>query len=201
MSNLTATQRRTTQQAGSSAKTAPDTLSDSLSDPLASAGAVQMMDGPVQKTEEEEELQMKVDPLQADAGDVSVPEVASAGLEGSGGAVPFADQIQQSFGSHDISGVKAHTGSRASKANEKIGGKAYAKGDQIAFKGTPDLHTTAHEVAHTVQQKAGLSLPGNVGSRGDRHEVHADKVADAVVAGKSAEPLLNEYGVSPKRDH
>jgi hypothetical protein len=33
------------------------------------------------------------------------------------------------------------------------------------------------------------------------HEKHADAVADAVVAGKSAEPLLDEYGVSAKRDH
>lgn len=43
-----------------------------------------------------------------------------------------------------------------------------------------------------VQQQAGVSLSGGVGKAGDAYEQHADKVADAVVAGKSAEPILAE---------
>jgi hypothetical protein len=38
-----------------------------------------------------------------------------------------------------------------------------------------------------------VSLKGDVGQEGDAHEQHADAVADAVVAGKSAEPLLDSY--------
>ncbi|MCA9515409.1 MAG: hypothetical protein KC635_10730, partial [Myxococcales bacterium] len=49
-----------------------------------------------------------------------------------------------------------------------------------------------HEAAHVVQQRAGVSLSGGVGAVGDRYEQHADAVADAVVAGKDAAPILNE---------
>lgn len=112
--------------------------------------------------------------------------------------MPFASQIQHSFGRHDISGVKAHTGGSATRANEQMGSQAYASGDAVAFKGTPDLHTAAHEAAHTVQQKGGVQLKGGIGQSGDKYETHADAVADAVVQGKSAEGLLNLYsGNSP----
>src|SRR5262249_26051004 len=74
-----------------------------------------------------------------------------------------------------------------------IGAQAYAKGSRVAFRSSPDLHTAAHEAAHVVQQQAGVHLKGGVGEAGDRHEQHADAVADAVVAGRSAAPLLAEY--------
>jgi len=38
-----------------------------------------------------------------------------------------------------------------------------------------------------------IQLSGGVGQAGDSYEQHADKVADAVVAGKSAEPLLDPF--------
>ena len=105
--------------------------------------------------------------------------------------MPHLGAIQQSFGSHDASSIQAHTGSAATQANEAMGAEAYATGNHVAFKGTPDLHTAAHEAAHVVQQRSGVSLPGGVGSVGDSYEQHADAVADAVVAGQSAEGLLN----------
>jgi len=120
-----------------------------------------------------------------------VVKAAQAGTSGSGGPLPFGAQIQKSFGSHDIGGVKAHTGPTASAAAKDMGAKAFATGNDVAFAGTPDLHTAAHEAAHVVQQRAGVNLKGNVGQAGDRYEKHADLVADAVVAGRSAEPLLN----------
>lgn len=137
------------------------------------------------------------DPLQFDGdGDERnqrIQEAAAHGLSGSAGQLPHLDQIQQAFGSHDISGIKAHTDGPAAEANQAMGANAYATGDRVVMSDT-SLHTAAHEAAHIVQQRAGLSLPGGVGTAGDEHEQHADAVADAVVQGKSAESLLDKYG-------
>ncbi|MFM7202604.1 MAG: DUF4157 domain-containing protein [Myxococcota bacterium] len=122
-----------------------------------------------------------------------IQEAAAHGLSGSAGQLPHLDQIQQAFGSHDISGIKAHTDGPAAEANQAMGADAYATGDRVVMSDT-SLHTAAHEAAHIVQQRAGLSLPGGVGTAGDEHEQHADAVADAVVQGKSAESLLDKYG-------
>ncbi len=74
-----------------------------------------------------------------------------------------------------------------------MGSSAFATGSSVAFaKGSPDLHTAAHEAAHVVQQQQGVSLKEGVGQVGDRYEQHADEVADAVVVGKSTEGLLGE---------
>jgi len=67
----------------------------------------------------------------------------------------------------------------------------YTVGDRVAFREQPDVHLAAHEAAHVVQQRAGLKLDRDVGTPGDRHERAADEVADAVVAGRSAEQLLD----------
>jgi hypothetical protein len=100
---------------------------------------------------------------------------------------PTAEPIQKSFGRHYPANVEAHIDPQAAGA---IGATAYASGNHVVFGGPPDLHTAAHEVAHVVQQRAGVSLYGGVGEEGDVYERHADAVADAVVGGRSAEPLL-----------
>jgi|GEM_PF-3562170 len=127
-------------------------------------------------------------------GQGDVHAVAADGLKGGGGAMPHLDPIQRSFGGYDISNVQAHTGSDAQSAAGRMGADAYATGNNVVFGKTPDLHTAAHEAAHVVQQKAGVSLKGGVGAAGDMYEQHADQVADAVVQGKSAEPLLAKFG-------
>jgi len=119
-------------------------------------------------------------------------ETAAQGVSGAGGAFPFAAQIQESFGSHDIGGIRAHQGTEASQAASAIGAQAYAMGNNVAFQGATNLQTAAHEAAHVVQQRAGAQVSGGVGSVGDRWEQHADQVAAAVVAGQSAEGLLNQ---------
>lgn len=124
-----------------------------------------------------------------------VHEAAQRGVAGGGGALPHRDAIQKSFGTHDVSGVKAHVGGEAAGAAKAMGADAYATGSDIAFKESPDLHTTAHEAAHVVQQRAGVSLSGGVGKAGDSYEQQADAVADAVVAGRSAEGLLGPGGI------
>ncbi|HXT19403.1 MAG TPA: DUF4157 domain-containing protein, partial [Thermoanaerobaculia bacterium] len=122
----------------------------------------------------------------------SVHRAAAQGISGSGGSMPYADQIQASFGHHDVGGVVAHTGSEAQAANQAMGAEAYATGNHVAFGSTPSLHTAAHEAAHVVQQRAGVHLKGGVGEAGDPYERHADAVADRVVAGQSATDLLDQ---------
>ncbi|HEX5867895.1 MAG TPA: DUF4157 domain-containing protein, partial [Beijerinckiaceae bacterium] len=143
-----------------------------------------------EKEDEEEELQHKAAP------DVRSPRTihhaARAGLAGASSVLPHGDQIQAAFGRHDVSHVRANIGGPAQAAARRMGALAFTSGDRIGFREAPDLHLAAHEAAHTVQQHAGLSLPGNVGHVGDRWERHADRVADAVVGGRSAEPLLDQ---------
>jgi hypothetical protein len=122
----------------------------------------------------------------------SVQEVAAEGLSGSPTSLPHGDAIQRSFGRHDVSSVQAHVGGPAAAASEQMGAQAYATGSSVAFKSSPDMFTAAHEAAHVVQQRAGVSLKGGVGEVGDQYEQHADAVAETVVQGKSAEGLLDQ---------
>jgi len=120
-------------------------------------------------------------------------KAAASGLASAGTSLPHLDAIQQSFGRHDVSTVVAHQGEQADAACDALGARAYAFGSEVAFgAGTADLHTTAHEAAHVVQQRAGVHLAGGVGQAGDRYEQHADQVADLVVQGRSAEGLLDQ---------
>jgi hypothetical protein len=120
-------------------------------------------------------------------------DAAASGVAGAGGALPHHDTIQRAFGRHDISQVRAHTDEHAADSARSIGAAAFATGDHVAFAGAPSLHTAAHEAAHVVQQRGGVQLYGGVGEVGDAHEGNADAVADAVVAGRSAEALLDPY--------
>ena len=142
--------------------------------------------------------------VQAEGGvrqSADVHAAAAHGISGGGGALPHMGAIQQAFGAHDVSGINAHVGGKAQEASDAMGASAYATGNDIAFAKAPSLHTAAHEAAHVVQQRAGVSLEGGVGKVGDSYEAHADKVADAVVAGHSAEPILNEMsGGAPKAE-
>ncbi|MFO0748202.1 MAG: DUF4157 domain-containing protein [Myxococcota bacterium] len=138
-------------------------------------------------------------PVQLDGGKAGVDpalvqRAAQTGIVGAGGKLPHAQAIQASFGKHDVSGIKAQAGGAAAAACEDMGASAYASGNAVAFKGQPDVHTAAHEAAHIVQQRGGVSLPEGVGKSGDAYEKHADEVADAVVQGKSAEALLDRHG-------
>ncbi len=129
-----------------------------------------------------------------DAG--TAQSIASQGVAGAGSALPHGEQIQQAFGSYDIRGTRAQVGGAAAEASEAIGAKAYAQGDRIGFADSPDLHTAAHEAAHIVQQRAGHAPEGGLDTPGDQLEQHADRVADEVVAGRSAEGLLDQQHAS-----
>ncbi len=127
-----------------------------------------------------------------------VQQHASNGVQGASERLPHADAIQRSFGKHDISPIRSIVGGAATAACNAIGADAYMTNGRAGFKHAPDLHTSAHEAAHFIQQAGGVQLKGGVGNAGDNHEAHADAVADRVVAGKSAEDLLDQYSGSSR---
>jgi hypothetical protein len=119
-----------------------------------------------------------------------VHEAAKVGIGGTSGALPHLDKIQKSFGPHDVTSVVAHTGAQATAGAQAMGAAAFTMGNHVAFAGSADLHTAAHEAAHVVQQRAGVQLTSGVGEVGDPYEREADRVADAVVQGRSAQTIL-----------
>jgi hypothetical protein len=121
----------------------------------------------------------------------AINRAAWEGTSGPSTTMPHQDAIQQSFGNHDVRGIEAHVGGKAAAATDAMGATAYASGNQVAFNSAPSLHTAAHEAAHVVQQRSGVSVSDGVGQQGDSYEQHADAVADKVVAGESAQPLLD----------
>ena len=125
-------------------------------------------------------------------GGQDVQAAAQHGVKGGGQALPHIEQIQASFGDFDVSQIQAHVGGQASEASDAMGAEAYATGNDVVFRDSPDLHLVAHEAAHVVQQRSGASPADGVGRPGDPYEQHADEVADAVVRGESAEELLDE---------
>ena len=135
--------------------------------------------------------------IQAKAGATrGTPDVHAAvaeGISGPSSSLPHLDQIQRSFGHHDVSHVQAHVGGPATAGAKAMGAEAFATGDHVAFAGPTSLHIAAHEAAHVVQQRGGVQLAGGVGKVGDTYEQHADQVADAVVKGESAEALLDRH--------
>ncbi len=126
-----------------------------------------------------------------------IADIAARGFAGQGGPLPHFDAVQRAFGRHDLSHVRAHTDGAAAASAAASGARAYTFGSQVAFRGAPSLHTAAHEAAHVIQQAAGVRLEGGMGRVGDRYEMHADAVADAVVRGESAERLLDGFVADP----
>lgn len=118
------------------------------------------------------------------------PSAAARGVAGSGGRLPHLEAIQSAFGAHDVTAIRSHTGPEAAAACQALGAQGYATGQDVAL-ARPTLFNAAHEAAHVVQQRGGVQLRDGVGRARDVHEQHADAVAAAVVAGRSAERLLD----------
>ncbi len=130
----------------------------------------------------------------AAAGDPDLMHAAAEhGVRDASATLPFHDTIQRAFGRHAIGHIGTRVGGEAAEAAAAMSAQAFAYGDRIGFASAPDLHTAAHEAAHVVQQRGGVQLAGGVGAAGDVYERHADEVADAVVAGHSAEALLDRF--------
>lgn len=123
--------------------------------------------------------------------------LAVEGVSGSGESLPYLAAIQKAFGPYSVADVKAHRGAEAKEASARLGANAYATGNDVALGAGDDLHTVAHEAAHVVQQQAGVHAEGRTGEEGDALEQHADRVADAVVAGRDASGILGEVAGPP----
>lgn len=126
-----------------------------------------------------------------------VREAAGDGLRTPATALPHQSALQRSFGKHDLSAVKAHTGAEAARAARRMGAHAFTAGDRVVFGGAPTLETAAHEAAHAIQHRSGKVAPGAVGRSGDREEIHAEAVAANVLRGQSSESLLDAYVGTP----
>lgn len=61
------------------------------------------------------------------------------------------DELENALGKHDTSGVKPHTGSAASDANDEMETTAYTVGNKVHTDSNPDKHTAASEAAHVLQ--------------------------------------------------
>ena len=128
----------------------------------------------------------------------AVHATAAAGVAQAERPLPGAAHIQSAFGRHDVSGVRTQVGGPAAQASQALGARAYTSGSRIGFRSEPDLRLAAHEAAHVVQQQRGVHLKAGVGREGDEYEQQADAVADRVVAGRSAEDLLDHSGSPPQ---
>ena len=69
-----------------------------------------------------------------------IHRAAQAGVTGPGERLPHYQAIQRSFGpAHDLSGVRAHVGGPAVRANQAMHATAFTAGEHVAFKAPPDL--------------------------------------------------------------
>jgi hypothetical protein len=117
---------------------------------------------------------------------------------------PLMRKFESSLGA-DLSSVRVHTGGESATAANAVGARAYTVGQDIHFgagqydpSSAGGQHLLAHEVAHTVQQRGGTPTRQNkleVSQPHDTHEHEADRAADAMVAGRSAE-VTSMGGVS-----
>jgi hypothetical protein len=94
-----------------------------------------------------------------------------------------------------------HQDAEAAESAAAVNASAYTVDRDIVFgegeyaPGTSSgKRLLAHELAHTVQQRGGVSLSTPVSSATDSLERDADQVAQIVSEGRSAASLLNPYG-------
>lgn len=113
------------------------------------------------------------------------------GPEAGGGPLPYIDQIQESFGAFDLSTIRARVGGAVADDLDRSGAEGRTQGSHIDLM-DHDLWTAAHEAAHAVQQSAGAHLIDGEGRPGDGYEREADRIAERVVQGRSAEDLLEK---------
>ena len=73
--------------------------------------------------------------------------IAAEGLQGPGQPLTHLSTLQQAFGHHDVSAMREHTGPEAKTSLQSLGAKGYTSNGHMAFAGSPDLYTQAHEAA------------------------------------------------------
>lgn len=194
-------QPATTEQSGTADSPVSESSVQLKAQNFASATAALSPFNPAAVQLKEASYDAGVDALSPFGGGAATPSpgaVARAGVQNAASPLPYADEIQRSFGRHDISGLKAQVGGAAGEAAGRLGAEGYAVDGKVAFRGSPSKHTAAHEAAHVIQQRHGVQLKSEVGEAGDAYEKHADEVADAVVRGDNAEPILDRMAGAGK---
>ena len=156
----------------------------------------------------EEEAPLQRLPADGVAPESGVPEATSR-LQ-SGGGRPLDDATRSFFEmrlGHELHEVRVHTDERADAAAESVNAIAYTSGHDVVFRrgafapeSTAGRRLLAHELTHVVQQSPGgstIAPSRGVSSPHDPAEREAERVADAVVDGRSADiqhrapPLLH----------
>ena len=121
----------------------------------------------------------------------SVEQATRETVAGASTAFPHQEAIQRSFGTHRVDGLQSIVGGPAGPMNRSLESNAFTVEGRVAFSQQPDLRQAAHEATHALQQQRGLVPAGSVSRPGDGFERQADRVADQVVAGRSAEDELD----------
>lgn len=106
--------------------------------------------------------------------------------------------MEQRFG-HDFARVRVHTGTRAAESARAVSALAYTVGQHVVFGAnqfapttTDGRHLLAHELAHTVQQRATGERRQNrliVRDHDSADERAADRAADIAVRGGSTSAM------------
>lgn len=125
----------------------------------------------------------------ADANGPGDPD-ATPSLDLAGSALPFADELQSSFGAFDVGGIAFHGGEDAAREAEGVGARAFASGEDVVAGEALDRHDVAHEAAHVVMQRGGGAPEGVVDD--PAREATADAAADAATRGGDAAAVLSE---------
>lgn len=85
-------------------------------------------------------------------------EAANRGIRTQSAQLPYAAEIQRSFGRHDISGIQFHNGPAAAQSDHDIEAKTYATAGHVVSEGAISKHTAAHEAAHCITQQINLAF-------------------------------------------
>jgi hypothetical protein len=108
--------------------------------------------------------------------------------------MPSRAMMEPRFG-HDFSGVRIHSGARASQSAQAVDALAYAVGNHVVIdesrwpsSGPSRDRMLAHELTHVVQQSSGAvthdrTMPLRIGGSDDPLEHEADSMAQGVVGG------------------
>ena len=110
---------------------------------------------------------------------------------------PDTRAFMESRFAHDFSQVRVHTDAKAAESAQAVNALAYTVGRDIAFgsgafqpKTTQGLHLLAHELTHTIQQRAtgnaqlAASMANSIMPSNQKAETEAERVAADVVTGK-----------------
>lgn len=104
---------------------------------------------------------------------------------------------------HDFSNVRVHTDEQAARSSATVNANAYTVGDDVVFgasqyapRTTVGRRLLAHELTHTLQQRAGVRQSGGISKPGDSDEGHADKIAQSVTETRSGESLPDPQWVA-----